>query len=360
MTAMETAFTWSASASRVILAPGALARVPDEVSRLGGRRVLLIGSGASTREALRRVREALGAAIAAVIPVAAQHVPDAIATAAVSTARDSVADLIVTVGGGSATGLGKVVALECGLPLIAVPTTYSGSEMTPMWGRTSDGVKRTGMDARVLPRAVVYDPELCAGMPPMLAAASGMNALAHCVEALWSRGASPVTSVLAEEGIRRLVVGLPAVVANSGDLEGHAGNLVAACLAGLCIAQAGSGIHHRTCHVLGGGWNLPHAETHAVVLPHATALVAPQAVEAMARLRRLFDADDPAAALFDFTRRLGLPASLSALGMPHEAVGDAARRIAELSRDDPLVPGPAAIHVMLDGAFEGNAPGPSE
>jgi maleylacetate reductase len=360
VTGMETAFTWSASASRVILAPGALARVPDEVSRLGGRRVLLIGSGTSTREALRRVRESLDAGIAAVIPVAAQHVPEAIAAAAVSTAHDSAADLIVTVGGGSATGLGKVVALECDLPLIAVPTTYSGSEMTPMWGRTSAGVKRTGMDARVLPRAVVYDPELCLGMPPMLAAASGMNALAHCAEALWSAGASPVTSVLAEEGIRRLLVGLPAVVASSGDLEGHAGNLVAACLAGLCIAQAGSGIHHRTCHVLGGGWNLPHAETHAVVLPHATALVAPRAPEAMVRLMRLLDTDDPAAALFDFERRLGLPASLRALGMPPEAVGDAARRIAELSHDDPLVPGPTAVRTMLDGAFEGSVPPPSE
>ncbi len=356
VTGMDTAFTWSASASRVVLAPGALERVPDEVARLGGGRVLLIGSGPSAREALRRLREGLGAAIAAEIPVAAQHVPEGVATTAVSVARDSGAELIVTVGGGSATGLGKAVALECDLPLIAVPTTYSGSEMTPMWGRTTNGVKRTGTDLRVLPRAVVYDPELCVGMPPKLAAASGMNALAHCVEALWSRGASPMTTVLAEEGIRRLVAGLPAVVADAGDVEGHAGNLIAACLAGLCIAQAGSGIHHRTCHVLGGGWNLPHAETHAVVLPHAVALVAPRATEAIGRLRMLLGVDDPAAALFDLARRLGLPASLRALGMPPAAIDDAASRVAELSRDDPLVPGTAAVRMMLDDAFEGIPP----
>ncbi len=150
------------------------------------------------------------------------------------------------------------------------------------------------------------------------------------------------------------------MVADSSDLEGHARNLTAACLAGLCIAQAGSGIHHRTCHVLGGGWNLPHAETHAVVLPHATALVAPRATEAMDRLRRLLDADDPAVALFDLARRLGLPASLRALGMPRAGLDHAARRIAELSGDDPLVPGSAAIQAMLDDAFEGKVPGPSE
>ncbi len=360
VTGMDAAFTWAAFASRVILAPGALGRVPDEVGRLGGRRVLLIGGGPSTRDALRRLREALGGAVAAEIPVAAQHVPEAIATAAVSNAHDSAADLIVTVGGGSATGLGKVVALECDLPLIAVPTTYAGSEMTPMWGRTTDGVKRMGMDPRVLPRAVVYDPELCVGMPPTLAAASGMNALAHCVEALWSPGANPLTSVLAEEGIRRMLVGLPKVVADSRDLEGHAGNLVAACLAGLCLAQAGSGIHHRTCHVLGGGWNLPHAETHAVVLPHATALVAPHAVEAIVRLQGLLGTDDPAAALFDLARRLGLPASLRALGMQPEAVVDAAGRVAVLSRDDPLVSGKTAVRTMLDDAFEGTPPRRSE
>ena len=356
VTGMDTAFTWSASASRVILAPGALGRVPGEVDRLGGTRVLLIGSGASTRGALRRLREALGGTVAAEIPVAAQHVPDAIATAAVSVARESRADLIIAVGGGSATGLGKAVALDCDLPLVAVPTTYSGSEMTPMWGRTTDGTKRTGVDPRVLPRAVVYDPELCIGMPAKLAAASGMNALAHCVEALWSRGASPMTNVLAEEGIRRLVAGLPAVVADSSDLEGHARNLTAACLAGLCLAQAGSGIHHRTCHVLGGGWNLPHAETHAVVLPHATALVAPRATEAMDRLCPLLGADDPAAALFDLERRLGLPASLRALGMPRAGLDHAASRVAELSRDDPLVPGSTVVRTMLDDAFEGKPP----
>jgi len=357
---MDMAFVWSASESRVILAPGALGRVPDEVERIGGGRVLLIGSGASTRDALRRLRDVLGGAVAAEIPSAAQHVPDAIAGAAVTTAQECSADMIVTVGGGSVTGLGKVVALECDLPLIAVPTTYAGSEMTPMWGRTSDGVKRTGADRRALPRTVVYDPELCIGMPPMLAAASGMNALAHCVEALWSLGVNPVTTVLADEGIRRLVVGLPVVVADSRDLEGHAGNLVAACLAGLCMAQAGGGIHHRTCHVLGGGWNLPHAETHAVVLPHATALVAPRAAEAMVRLRSLLGTADPAAALFDLARGLGLPASLRALGMPPHAIGDAARRIAELSRDDPLVTGSTAIEAMLDDALEGNPPRRSE
>jgi len=356
VTAMETAFTWSAAEARVVFGAGALARVPDEVARLGGGRVLLIGSGRSTSDALRRLDDLLGDLVAGEIPVAAQHVPDEKAALAVAHARDAAADLIVTVGGGSATGLGKVVALECRIPLIAIPTTYAGSEMTPTWGRTANGVKRTGMDPAVLPRAVVYDPELCTGMPATLAAASGMNALAHCVEALWTRGANPLTNVLAEEGIRRLMAWLPRVVQDRGDLDAQAATLIAACLAGLASAQAGSGIHHRTCHVLGGGWNLPHAETHAVVLPHATALVAPRAVDAMDRLCRLLDTDDPPAVLFDLTRRLGIPASLAELGLPRDAIDDAAVRVADRSRDDPLVPDGAAVHAMLEGAFEGRRP----
>ncbi len=209
----------------------------------------------------------------------------------------------------------------------------------------------------MLPKTVIYDPELCLGMPARLAAASGMNALAHCVEALWSPGADPVTSALADEGVRRLMVGLPRVVAETRDLEAHANNLVAACLAGMCLAQAGTGIHHRTCHVLGGGWNLPHAETHAVVLAHATALVAPGAPEAIRHLTGLLDGASAPRALFDLTAQLGLPQSLEALGMPADARDEAARRVMAASGDDPLVPGIDAVRAMLDDAYFGRAPG---
>ena len=349
-------FIWSALPSRVVFGPGAMLRAGDEVDRLQASRVLLIGGGAATSDSLAKLRVVLGARVVGEVADAAQHVPGQMAQAAVATARDTRADVVVTLGGGSVTGLGKAVALECDVAAIAVPTTYAGSEMTPMWGRTTDGVKQTGLDPRVLPKTVIYDPELCLGMPARLAAASGMNALAHCVEAFWSHGSNPMTSALGDEGVRRLIRGLPRVVADIRDLEAHANNLMGACLAGMCLAQAGTGIHHRTCHVLGGGWNLPHAETHAVVLPHATALVATGAPEAIRHLTGLLDGASPAQTLFDLTNRLELPQSLEALGMPADALDEAARRVMAGSRDDPLVPDVDAVRAMLDDAYFGRPP----
>jgi alcohol dehydrogenase class IV len=353
---MTERFTWTALPSRVVLAPGAVALVADEVARLEKHRVLLIGGGASTHEAFSRVRDALGDLVAGVVGGATQHVAADLTDAAVATARDTGADVLVSVGGGSATGLGKVLAFSCDLPLIAVPTTYSGSEMTAIWGRTTEGRKHTAFDIRVLPRSVVYDPELCLRMPGRLAAASGMNALAHCLEALWSAGANPITTSLAVDGGRRLVDGLPRVVDDTGNIDAHAGNLIGACLAGVALAQAGIAVHHRTCHVLGGGWKLPHAETHAAVLPHSTALVSTSAPAALARAAGMLGGSDPPVAVFGLLQRLSLPTALAALGMPEDGLDEAARRVMEVSRDDPLVPNEAAVRQMLDDAFFGRTP----
>ncbi len=353
---MTERFTWFAPPSRVVFAPGALAVAPDEVARLEKHRVLLVGGGASTRSSFVRLRDALGALVAGEVGGSTQHVPADLAAAATAAARTVDADIVVTVGGGSTTGLGKVIAATCDLPLLAVPTTYSGSEMTAIWGRTVDGRKHTAFDMRVLPRTVIYDPELCVGMPPRLAAASGMNALAHCMEALWSAGANPITSTLASDGGQRLVDGLPRVVADPDDVDAHAANLIGACLAGVALAQAGIAVHHRTCHVLGGGWRLPHAETHAAVLPHSTALMAARAPAAMRDASRIVDDEDPPAALFALLHRLHLPTALSDLGMPEDGLDEAARRIVAASAADPLVAEAGAVREMLDDAFFGRSP----
>lgn len=352
------AFTWVAQGSRVTLRAGGLEIAAAEVERLGARRVLLIGGGRSSAPAVERLRTALGSRLAAVVEGATQHVPDALADAAVARAAGVSADAVVTVGGGSVTGLGKAVAMAASIPLVAVPTTYAGSEMTSVWGRTTAGRKVTGRDPRALPVAVVYDPELCAGMPARLAAASGMNALAHCVEALWAAGRNPITDVLAVEGARRLVAGLPRIAAGGGDTDTHAGNLVGACLAGLAFAQAGGGIHHRTCHVLGGGWGLPHAETHAVVLPYATALVAWRAPAPVGRVAGLLGAGDAPVGLWALRVALGLPESLAELGMPEIGLDEAASRIVAAAPDDPLVAGEQAVRAMLEAAYAGARPEP--
>jgi maleylacetate reductase len=356
MTSGTAGFTWSSLPSRVVFGRGALGQLRDEVARLERRRVLLVGGGASTKAALDNAHDALGDMVAAVVGGSTQHTSIDVTDAAAATARDVDADIVVTVGGGSPTGLGKVLAFTCELPLLAVPTTYSGSEMTAVWGRTIDGRKRTAYDSRVLPRTVTYDPELCRGMPARLAAASGLNALAHCLEALWVPGANPITTTLAVDGGRRLVDGLPRVVEDPDDVDAHGDNLIGACLAGVAMAQAGIGIHHRTAHVLTGGWKLPHAETHAVLLPQTTAMIAPRAPEAMVHAARMLGADEPAGAVFALLQRLQLPTALSALGMPQDGLDEAAHRVWEATHDDPLVPDEATLRRMLDNAYHGQHP----
>ena len=353
---MTPAFTWAALPARVVFAPGAIDRLRDEVARLERHRVLLVGGGASTSAAFERARAALGDLVVGRVGGSTQHLPTDVADTAANTAREVNADVVVSVGGGSPTGLGKVLAFTCDVPLIAVPTTYSGSEMTAVWGRITNARKHTSYDIRVLPRTVIYDPELCAGMPARLAAASGFNALAHCVEALWVPGANPITDTLAVDGGRRLVDGLPRVVASPDDVDAHGDNLIGACLAGVAMAQAGIGIHHRTAHVLGGGWRLPHAETHAVLLPQTTAMVAPRARDAMQRAARMLGSSNPADALFSLLQRLELPVALSDLGMPENGLDEAAHRVWEATHDDPLVPDEMTVRQMLDNAYFGRRP----
>ena len=352
---MSLAFTWQASASRVIFHEGALGTVLAEVDRIGASRVLLIGGGAAVAGPSASLRAQLGALVVAWIDEAAQHVPAAQAVAAADRARGTGADVVVSLGGGSATGLGKAVAVACDLPLVAVPTTYAGSEMTPVWGRTEERRKMTARDDSALPACVVYDPSLYRGMPVQLAAASGMNALAHCLEALWLPATSPMTAALAELGVRQLLGGLPRVMADNDDVEAHGETLLGACLGGLAFAQAGTGIHHRACHVLGGSWNLPHAQTHAVMLPHSTALAAAHSEVARGRLSAALGDTDPALRVFTLLEQLELPRSLRAIGLPEGAVAEATARVMAASRDDPLA-AETSVAAMLAAADAGRSP----
>jgi maleylacetate reductase len=287
-----------------------------------------------------------------------QHVPVEAAARAVAAAREVDADCLVAMGGGSATGLAKAVALEHAAPILAVPTTYSGSEVTPIYGLTGPDGKRTGRDLRVLPRVVVYDPALTTGLPAAVTGPSGMNALAHCVEALYAPGANPVTSVLAEEGVRTLARGLPRAVTDPADLPARADALLGAWLAGNALAVAGVGIHHQLCHLLGGAYRLPHAELHAVVLPHAVRFVAPAARPQMARLAAALGLEDPAGGLWDLARRLGTPASLAELGLAEAELDRAAAQAVARVVQTPRRAGVSELRALLDDAWRGRRPPP--
>lgn len=353
-----TPFAWTGQPGRVVFGAGRVASLADEVARLGATRALVLCTP-GRRELGERTAAALGARAAGVFAGAEMHVPVEVAARARAAAAAAGADCCVAVGGGSTIGLGKAIALTESLPVVAVPTTYSGSEMTAIWGMTEAGVKTTGRDPRVLPAVVVYDPELLMPLPAHTAAVSGLNAIAHCAEALYAQDANPVTSMIAEEGLRAIAASLPAAAAPGAGVDARGEVLYGAWLAGLALNGASMAIHHKLCHTLGGSFGLPHAETHAVVLPYAIAYVRDAVPQAMARIRRAlgrFDAGDAARGLRALGAAVGAPASLRELGLP----ADGPDRAAELAVKAPYWnPRPVerdAIRDLLQRAFDGAEP----
>jgi maleylacetate reductase len=266
------------------------------------------------------------------------------------------ADCAVAVGGGSTIGLGKAIALESAIPILAVPTTYAGSEMTPVYGITEAGLKRTGKDARVLPRTVLYDPRLSATLPLGMSIVSGMNAIAHAAEGLYARDGNPVMSLMAEEGIRALAGGLVGIADNEADMEARSKCLYGAWLCGTVLGHVGMALHHKLCHTLGGSFVLPHAETHTVVLPHALAYNAPAAPEAMARIAAAIGEPEAPLGLHKLALHLGAPTALRDIGMKEEDLD----RACEIALSNPYWnPRPIErqpIRALLQRAWEGAPP----
>ena len=350
------AFAFEAHLPRVVFGAGRLASLGEEVERLGARRAIVLCT--PEQEALARdVAVRLGSRCAGIFPGAVMHVPIASARAAREQARALDADCAIAVGGGSTTGLGKAIALESGLPIVAVPTTYAGSEMTPIYGLTDDGEKKTGRDPRVLPRTVVYDPELTLTLPTDLSVTSGLNAIAHACEGLYADDANPVISLMAEEGIRALAVALPRLVASPTDIAARGDALYGAWLCGAVLGHVGMGLHHKLCHTLGGSFNLPHAPTHTVVLPHALAYNAPAAPAAMAAIQRaLGTAEAAPLALHRFAAELGAPTSLRAIGMPEDGLDRAADLAVAKPYPNPRPLERAPLRQLLQRAWEGRPP----
>lgn len=341
-------------AQRVVFGAGsAHTRLADEVERLDGKRVLLVVGEGERALAIELTR---GLPVVGTAQQVRMHVPLDVAEAARQQAADLRADLLLSIGGGSTVGTAKAVALTSGLPVLAVPTTYAGSEATPVWGLTDAGSKRTGSDRRVLPRTVVYDPELTVTLPVRLSVASGLNALAHCVDSQWAPGANPINRALALGGVQALAEGLRLVYADPADLTGRSRCLYGAYLAGLSFASAGSGLHHKICHVLGGTWDLAHAETHAVVLPHVVAFNGPYAPQAATRIAVALGTDDAVGGLLDLADELEAPTSLRDLGLPEDALPEAAALVAEAApEDNPRAVDATTAEALLRGAWKGRS-----
>ena len=348
-------FTYVSLPSRVVFGAGAVAQLPAELEKLGARRALVL-STPGRAASVKAVAASLGARCAGIYDKAVMHVPVEVAEDARRAAKALDADCCVAVGGGSTIGLGKAIAASAGLPVLAVPTTYSGSEMTPIYGLTEGGLKRTQRDARVLPRTVIYDPELTLGLPPATSAASGMNAIAHCVEAMYAQDANPIVSLMAEEGIRALAASLPIVIKEPSNLDARSDALYGAWLAGVSLGAVGMALHHKLCHTLGGTWNLPHAETHAIVLPHAARYNRDAAPEAMARIARALGAKDAPTGLYDLEMKLGLKMKLADLGMKQADLERAAQLVTQAPYPNPAAVEYAQVLQLLRNAFAGRRP----
>lgn len=349
-------FTYTTQAARVRFGPGVLAELAHEMAALGCERALVLCTPGQ-RALAERAASLLGDRAAGVFDGAVMHVPVEAARQARERARALGADCAVAIGGGSTVGLGKAIALDSGLPILCVPTTYAGSEMTPIYGLTEGGAKRTGRDPRVLPKAVLYDPELSLGLPLAVSVASGINAIAHAAEGLYAADANPVMNLLAREGIAALGRALPALKRSPRDLAARSDALYGAWLCGTVLGNVGMALHHKLCHTLGGSFGLPHAETHTIVLPHVLAYNAPAAPEAMRQVAGALDATGSAAqAVYDLARDNGASLALRDIGLAENDLDGACDLALQNTYPNPRPLEREALRRLLQDAFEGRRP----
>jgi len=365
-------FTYETSPGRVVFGRGTVrTALPDEVVRLGADRVMVVTGPFNQALAHTSVAPFADAVVSFFTDVE-EHVPAPVAQRAVARAREARADLLLSIGGGSTTGTAKMVAHDLHLPILAVPTTYSGSEATPVWGTTRDGRKETGTDPAVRPRTVVLDPDLTDRLPRDLAVASGLSAIARAVEAHWAPGASPIGSAMADEAVHALATGLRGIGRDSlaeaqapekaltDPVSVWAGTptaageqlLYGAYLAGATFASTGAGLHHKICQVLGAAFNLPHAALHAVVLPHVLAFNAPAVPQTAARIARALDAEEAVSGLRGLAASVGAPRTLAQIGLLLRQLDEAVDRVsATLPIDNPRRVGKNEVRAILARAY---------
>jgi maleylacetate reductase len=348
-------FVHETRATRVVFGSGSRQHLPHELDHLGIRRALILTT-LEQKGLGQQVEEMLGDRSVGVHDKAVMHVPVEVARTAIKVASRLGADGCVAIGGGSTIGLAKAIALESDLPVVALPTTYAGSEMTPLYGITDEGLKKTGRDWRVMPRGVIYDPELTLTLPVGMSMTSGMNAMAHAAEALYAQDGNPVYALMAEEGIRALANALPRLREAPTSIDPRSDALYGAWLCSTVLGNVQMGLHHKLCHTLGGSFNLPHAKVHTVILPYALAYNTDAAPHAMARIARALGCAEAVSGMRALGESLGAPRSLRELGMPGDGLDRAADLIVERPYPNPRPIERAAVLELLKRAYVGAEP----
>jgi maleylacetate reductase len=351
----QDAFAFRIAACRVRFGAGAIAQLPDEVAALGCRRALILSTPNQCDEAMR-VAEILGPLAAGIYTKAAMHTPVEVTEDAIQHVAHTKADCTVAIGGGSTTGLGKAIAWRTDLPQIVLPTTYAGSEVTPILGQTEGGRKTTFTDPKVQPEVVIYDPDLTLGLPLGMTMTSALNAMAHAAEALYARDRNPVSTLIAIEGLAAFASALPRIAGAPRDAAARGEALYGAWLCGTVLGQVGMALHHKLCHTLGGSFGLPHAETHAVILPHAIAYNEAAVPDLLAPLRAVLSGESAGAGLHDFARRIGAPLSLRELGFAEADIDRAVRIAVENPYWNPRPMTEDGLRTLLRNAWAGQTP----
>lgn len=348
-------FVYTMNASRVIFGRRTSARLGDEAARMGVERVLVLSTPEQAAQA-EAIAANLGQRNAGLFSGAKMHTPTDVTASAMDKVKELGADAILAVGGGSTTGLGKAIAFRTGLPQIVVPTTYAGSEATPILGETEDGRKVTKSDPRILPGTIIYDVDLTLTLPFEMSVTSGMNAIAHAVEALYAQEANPVITLMAEEGIAAVARALPLLQVDPVNIAARSDALYGAWLCGVCLGSVGMALHHKLCHTLGGMFNLPHAKLHTAVLPHAVAYNQSATPLAMEKINRVLGETDSAEGLFDLASRMGANMSLKDLGMRDDDIEPALEQVLSNPYWNPRPLEEGSLRILLQNAMTGRSP----
>lgn len=348
-------FTYTSHPSRIVFGRGSVKSIVEEIRRMQLKRVLVLTTP-EQQESGDRIKDIIGDHCDGVYAEARPHTPASVSEEAARFLKTRNIDGVVSVGGGSTIGLGKAMVDRCGVAHIAIPTTYAGSEVTPILGETADGRKLTRSDPRLLPSTVVYDVDLTLTLPRMITVTSAFNAIAHAVEAVYSKDANPITSMLASEGIKAIISGLPAVDRDGQNIPAREMVQYGAWLCGVCLGTVGMSLHHKICHVLGGTYDLPHAALHTAVLPHALAYNKPAIGEALPYLTAALGTEDVAGRLYDLARELGAEMSLKNLGLPETGIEETVRQTTANPYWNPRTLDPAALTSMIGACYSGTRP----
>lgn len=348
-------FEFAALPWQIVFGPGTLKRLPEELSRRGFERALVL-STPEQRHHAEMVATLVGEHAVGIFDQAVMHVPTTTVASAARHAEACAADCTISIGGGSTTGLGKALALRLALPNVAIPTTYAGSEMTNVWGLTEDGRKTTGRDTRVVPAFTIYDPELTLDLPAAISGPSGINAMAQAVVNATAAKPNPIITALALDGIRALAASLPRIVESPGDLGARTEALYGACLCGAALGVGITSLHHRLCHTLGGSFNTPHADTHAILLAYSVAYNAAAVPHATQRVAEALGVPDAAGGIYDLLHRVSGKATLQHLGLREADLDRAAAIATETPCHNPAEVTRAGVRDLFERAFHGVRP----